>query len=144
VPGAIRRLNEAGFRTVIITNQSGIGRGMFDEATLARIHDKMVGQIEAGGGRIDAIYFCPHAPDEGCSCRKPEIGMGLRAVKDMGIDPGKSFMIGDKEKDMEFGRRLGCRGTLMVDYPERTFSDAVDELLRQCRSRTASAPRALR
>ena len=95
----------------------------------------MVSSIEAGGGRIDGIYFCPHAPGDNCSCRKPEIGMGLRAMAERGIDPARSYMIGDKEKDIEFGRRLGCRGTVMVGAG-KTFSQAVDEILKDCRSQS--------
>ena len=127
VPGAIRRLNEAGFLVIIITNQSGIGRGFFDEETLDAIHAKLRATVEAGGGRVDDIFFCPHTPDDHCSCRKPEIGMGLAAIAKHGIDPGRSFMIGDHEKDMEFGRRLGCRGIQVSE--SFTFADAVDEIL---------------
>lgn len=127
VPDAVRRLNEAGYLVIVITNQSGIGRGYFDEGTLERIHDKLRRTVEAGGGRIDDIFFCPHAPDDRCSCRKPEIGMGLAAVAKHGIDPSRSFMVGDHEKDMEFARRLGCRGIRVSE--SFTFADAVDEIL---------------
>lgn len=108
-PDAIRRLNEAGFLVILITNQSGIGRGYFDEETLFRIHDKMRRQIAVGGGRIDDIFYCPHTPEDKCSCRKPGIGMGIDAVMKHGIDVRRSFMIGDNDKDVEFGNRLGCR-----------------------------------
>ena len=128
VPGAVRRLNEAGYLVMIVTNQSGIGRGYFTEETLDAIHAKLRRSVEAGGGRIDDIFFCPHTPDDRCSCRKPEIGMGLAAVAKHGIDPSRSYMIGDHEKDMEFARRLGCRGIQVSDA--HTFADAVDEILR--------------
>ncbi len=108
-----------------------MGRGYFDEATLAAVHGKMVSSIEAGGGRIDDIFYCPHTPDDHCDCRKPEIGMGLKAVSKHGIDVRRSFMIGDHDKDMEFGRRLGC-GTIKVGSG-KTFSQAVDEILSSCR-----------
>ena len=127
VPDAVRRLNEAGYLVIVITNQSGIGRGYFDEGTLERIHDKLRRMVEAGGGRIDDIFFCLHTPDDHCSCRKPEIGMGLAAVAKHGIDPSRSFMVGDHEKDMEFARRLGCRGIRVSE--SFTFADAVDEIL---------------
>lgn len=130
VPGAIARLNAAGFKVVVVTNQSGLGRGYFDEETLAAIHDKLVRTVEAGGGRIDDVIFCPHTPEDRCGCRKPEIGMGLTAVTRHNIDPRRSFMVGDHDKDMEFGRRLGC-GTVRVG-PDRSFSQAVDEILRSC------------
>lgn len=128
-PEAIARLNDAGFLVVVVTNQSGIGRGYFDERTLKEIHDRMISDIGSKGGRIDAIYHCPHHPDDGCGCRKPEIGMGLKAISDLGIDPERSFMIGDSDADAEFGRRLGCR-TLRVT-PDHTFADSVDEILRE-------------
>lgn len=127
VPSAVRRLNDAGYLVIMVTNQSGIGRGYFTEETLGRIHDKVRATLAVAGGRIDDIFFCPHTPDDHCSCRKPEVGMGLAAIAKHGIDPSKSFMIGDNEKDMEFGRRLGCR--CMQVSESFTFSDAVDEIL---------------
>lgn len=129
VPDAVRRLNEAGYLVIVITNQSGIGRGFFDEATLEAIHDKLRRTIEVGGGRIDDIFYCPHTPDDHCACRKPEIGMGLAAIAKHGIDPSRSFMIGDSEKDMEFAHRLGCDGIKVSE--SFTFADAVDTILHQ-------------
>lgn len=127
VPAAVKRLNDAGYLVIVITNQSGIGRGYFDEDTLSRIHDKLRRTVEAEGGRIDDVFFCPHTPEDHCGCRKPEIGMGLEAVSRYGIDPRRSFMIGDHEKDMEFARRLGCTGIRVSD--SFTFADAVDRIL---------------
>lgn len=129
VPAAVKRLNDAGYLVIIITNQSGIGRGYFDEDTLSKIHSKLCRAVEAEGGHIDDIFFCPHTPEDHCSCRKPEIGMGLEAVSKHGIDPKRSFMIGDHEKDMEFARRLGSTGIQVSDT--FTFADAVDEILRR-------------
>ena len=130
VPVAIGRLNDAGFLVIVITNQSGLGRGYFDEATLSAVHEKMVRSIEAGGGRIDDIFYCPHTPEDHCDCRKPEIGMGLRAVAKHGIDVKRSFMIGDHDKDIEFGKRLGCRSIKVGS--QKSFSEAVDEVLESC------------
>lgn len=128
VPPAIKRLNDAGYKVIVVTNQSGIGRGYFTEETLSRIHDKMIRTVEAAGGRIDDVFYCPHTPDDHCSCRKPEVGMGLAAISKHSINPRISFMVGDHEKDMEFGRRLGFR---CIQVSESfTFSDAVDEILR--------------
>lgn len=128
VPPAIKRLNDAGYKVIVVTNQSGIGRGYFTEETLSRIHDKMIRTVEAAGGRIDDVFHCPHTPDDHCSCRKPEVGMGLAAISKHSINPRISFMVGDHEKDMEFGRRLGFR---CIQVSESfTFSDAVDEILR--------------
>jgi histidinol-phosphate phosphatase family protein len=127
VPEQIARLNKAGYLVIVITNQSGIGRGYFDEKTLSAIHDKMKSEAEKGGGRIDDVFFCPHHPEDGCNCRKPEIGMGIDAVRKYGINTAASFMIGDTESDAEFGRRLGCRCITVDD--NFTFADAVDEIL---------------
>lgn len=128
VPRAIARLNKAGFLVIVITNQSGIGRGFFDEDTLTKIHHKMVSQIEAEGGHVDDIFYCPHTPDDHCSCRKPGIGLGLKAIEKYDIDVSQSYMIGDADKDIEFGNKLGCKRSIKVDE-EFTFSDAVSLIL---------------
>ena len=128
VLAAIARLNVAGFLVIVITNQSGIGRGYFDVETLGRVHDKMLSQISAGGGHIDDIFFCPHTPDDHCGCRKPEIGMGLQAVEKYDIDVSQSYMIGDADKDIEFGEKLGCRRSIKVGK-DLSFSDAVEMIL---------------
>ena len=127
VPEAVKRLNDAGFLVIVITNQSGLGRGYFDESQLKAVHDKMCRDIEAGGGHIDDIFFCPHTPDDHCSCRKPEIGLGLQAIAKHGINPRASYMIGDHDKDVQFGERLGCK-TYKVDE-SFTFVDAVDDII---------------
>ena len=127
VPKSIRRLNDAGYLVIIVTNQSGIGRGRFDESVLGKVHEKMLYDISSEGGHVDDIFFCPHHPDDGCGCRKPEIGMGIAAVKKYHIDVRNSFMIGNSDSDMEFGERLGCN-TLRVSE-KFTFNDAVDWIL---------------
>lgn len=127
VPEQIRRLNDAGYLVIMITNQSGINRGYFTLETLEAIHAKMNSEIEAAGGHIDRIYFCPHRPDENCKCRKPNTQMGEEAVKDFDIDVANSFMIGDSDVDMGFGENLGC-STIRVSE-EFTFADAVDWIL---------------
>ncbi len=127
VPEQIKRLNDAGFLVLMITNQSGIGRGYFTEDTLKKIHEKMTSEIESAGGHLDAIYYCPHRPDENCQCRKPKTLMGERAVKDFDVDVSESYMIGDSDADMAFGKNLGCR-TLRVDSDFR-FGDAVGRIL---------------
>ncbi|MBE6517262.1 MAG: HAD-IIIA family hydrolase [Thermoplasmata archaeon] len=127
VPKSIKRLNDAGYLVIIVTNQSGIGRGRFDESVLEKVHEKMLYDISSEGGHVDDIFFCPHHPDDGCGCRKPEIGMGIAAVKKYHIDVRNSFMIGNSDSDMEFGERLGCN-TLRVSE-KFTFNDAVDWIL---------------
>lgn len=117
LPGAgegVRHLNESGFKVIVITNQSGIARGYFTEETLAKIHEKMSKDLEKAGARLDAIYYCPHHPEEGCECRKPKPTLLLQAASDLAIDLGQSYVIGDREMDMEMGRRGGCRASLLV------------------------------
>ena len=127
VPEAIKRLNDAGYLVIVVTNQSGIARGKFSEEVLNSIHRKMVDEVTAKGGRIDDIFVCPHHPDDGCGCRKPETGMGVAAVRKHHIDVKRSYMIGNGDCDMEFGRRLGCRCIRVGDGT--TFADAVDSIL---------------
>ncbi len=127
VPASIKRLNDAGYLVILVTNQSGIGRGYFDESTLESIHDKLRSVVESGGGRIDDIFYCPHKPEDNCACRKPEIGMGVSAVMKYGINPKASYMVGDNDKDVEFGNRLGCRSIKVSET--FTFEDAVDAIL---------------
>lgn len=127
-PGAaegLRLLREKGFLIVVVTNQSGIGRGFFDEPTLHRIHDKMRADLARGGAGIDALYFCPHAPERKCACRKPGTEMFERAMREHGIDPKRSFVIGDMRMDVEAGRKIGARTALVPepDKRERTLKE---------------------
>ncbi len=119
VPEAIRLLNQEGYKVVVVTNQSGIARGYFSEATLSLIHRKMITTLEQGGARIDAVYFCPHHPDEGCDCRKPSPALIIRAAADIGIALDRSYMIGDDPKDVKAGRTAGCRTVLLTADPPR-------------------------
>jgi histidinol-phosphate phosphatase family protein len=110
-PEALRQLKERGYKIIIVTNQSGIGRGYFDEATYKKVEDEVKRQI--GSDLIDATYFCPHRPEQRCGCRKPEAGMVHQAAREHGIDLKRSYFIGDKNSDMECGRRAGTR-TILV------------------------------
>ncbi len=127
VPAAIRKLNDAGYLVILITNQSGISRGYFNEETLSQIHEKMIADIEVEGGHLDDIFFCPHHPDDNCGCRKPDVGMGIAAVKKYHIDLKSSYMIGNSDADVKFGETLGCK-TIKVSE-ELSFCDAVDRIL---------------
>ncbi len=127
VPDAVRRLNEAGYLVLMVTNQSGIGRGYFTVRELEAVNAELLRQISLGGGRIDDIFFCPHTPDDNCVCRKPNIGMGLQAINKYNLDPVECWMIGDKDKDIQFGERLGFRSRRVS--PEKKFSEVVDEIL---------------
>ncbi len=114
VEEGIGLLNKDGFKVVIITNQSGIARGYFTAETLAEIHEKMCVDLAQAKAHVDAIYYCPHHPDEGCNCRKPNPTLMFRAAADLAIDISRSYMIGDREMDLETGRRAGCRASLLV------------------------------
>jgi D-glycero-D-manno-heptose 1,7-bisphosphate phosphatase len=111
VPEALRRLKAAGFLTFIVTNQSGIGRGLITEAQYRAVQEELLRQL--GAGAIDASYFCPDAPEAPSQRRKPEPGMVLEAAAEYGIDLSQSFFIGDKSDDIECGRRAGTR-TILV------------------------------
>jgi D-glycero-D-manno-heptose 1,7-bisphosphate phosphatase len=111
---AIRRLNENDFLTVLITNQSGIARGFFDEKTLSEIHEKLIADLAEHGAKLDAINFCPHNADNNCLCRKPKIGMIEQAVQDFSIDLETSWMIGDKMIDMETGFNAKTKTALVL------------------------------
>ncbi len=116
---AIRSLNENGFKVIVITNQSGIGRGYFDVPALERIHARLRKDLAAGGAHVDGIYYCPHHPDDNCLCRKPKPAMALQAARDFNIDLACSFMIGDMELDIAMGAAIGCR-TILVGKGETT------------------------
>lgn len=124
LPGAgtaIRLLNERGLKVIIITNQSGIARGYFTEEVLERIHHKMRRDLERFGAHIDAIYYCPHHPDDGCQCRKPKPGLIHQAARDHGVELSKSFFIGDKPLDIEAGHSAGCKVVLISDGVESSY-----------------------
>jgi D-glycero-D-manno-heptose 1,7-bisphosphate phosphatase len=112
-PGAIeglRLLRDAGFALVLITNQSGIARGYFDAVMLKQIHDRLESMLLAEGLRLEAIYFCPHGPDDGCDCRKPAPGMVTTAMRDLGFCPEEVVVVGDSDADMGAAAAAGVRG----------------------------------
>lgn len=117
---AIRLLKGAGYLVVVVTNQSGIGRGFYNEEDLARLHDHMGRELQRQGVSVDACYYCPHHPQHGvghyamdCSCRKPLPGMLLQAAFELEIDLAASWMIGDKKADIDAGLAAGCRTVLV-------------------------------
>ncbi|HSR53822.1 MAG TPA: D-glycero-beta-D-manno-heptose 1,7-bisphosphate 7-phosphatase [Acidobacteriota bacterium] len=117
---AISALREAGFKIVIVTNQSGLARGLFTEKTLNDIHDTLRAAFQHQGAPLDGIYYCPHHPQaqvarfrRHCNCRKPEPGLLRRAAEQLEIDLGRSYMIGDKVADVIAGHRAGCRSVLV-------------------------------
>jgi D-glycero-D-manno-heptose 1,7-bisphosphate phosphatase len=109
----LRVLKQMGFGLVVITNQSGVGRGYFSAADLERIHDRFREILAAEGVLLDGIYCCPHTPEAGCECRKPKPGLAHAAARDLGFDPTSAIVIGDKACDINLGRNIGAM-TLLV------------------------------
>jgi D-glycero-D-manno-heptose 1,7-bisphosphate phosphatase len=148
IPGsleAIALLNQAGYRVLVATNQSGVGRGLFDMATLNAIHDKMHRALSLVGGRVDGIFYCPHANDAGCACRKPRPGLLDEIAKRFGVSLDGVPFIGDSLRDLQAGAAVGAQPVLVLtgkgkktrkdgDLPEGTvvhadLAEAVRSLL---------------
>lgn len=117
---AVSLLNKAGFTTVVITNQAGIAKGFLKEELLPAIHQQLARLLAQEGARIDGFYYCPHVPGGfvkeyaiQCRCRKPNPGMILEAARELGLDPERSYVIGDKLCDVELARNVGARGILV-------------------------------
>ena len=143
----LKMLKNLGFILIIVTNQSGIKRGYFDEDTLQRIHHKILHLLKEKGIEIDAIYYCPCLPDEGCECRKPNPGMIVQATEEFNIDLKKSYIIGDSWMDIGAGKSVGCTSILLFgrekdlsklkkmniapDYIAKDFMDAVNYIIKQ-------------
>jgi len=118
---AVRLINQSGRMAVVLTNQSGIARNYFTEATLLKIHERMEGLLGMQGARIDAIYYCAHHPDYGsppyrldCDCRKPRPGLVERAARDLNLDLSRCYVIGDRYRDIEAGHAAGARGVMVL------------------------------
>ncbi len=110
---AIALLNQAGYKVVVISNQSGVARGLFDLATLKRINDEMCRQAAEAGGKIEAIYFCPHGPENHCRCRKPKTGLLEQFAQDYGAELRNLPFIGDSLRDLQAARAAGARPILV-------------------------------
>lgn len=129
MPGAgdaLAALSRAGLKLVLVTNQSGVGRGYFSVDAVHRQHDRLTELLKPFGIAFDAIEICPHAPRDQCQCRKPAPGMLLRAARRLGVDLARSFMIGDKTSDMEVARRAGCRAAVGLGQARNADYRAVD------------------
>ena len=111
---ALARMSQAGYRVVVATNQAGVARGLFDLATLGAIHTKMHQAVIQAGGRIEAIFFCPHSPDAGCDCRKPKPGMLIEILKRFKVAPRDVFVVGDSLRDLTAAEAAGCVPVLVL------------------------------
>lgn len=117
----VAMLNRAGVAVVVVTNQSGVARGLFGEDAVRAVNARLLELLAGQGARVDAVYYCPHHPEAGrepyrkaCGCRKPEPGMALRAAADLGLDLSACYTVGDKAGDVELARRAGCRAGVLV------------------------------
>jgi D-glycero-D-manno-heptose 1,7-bisphosphate phosphatase len=152
VAAAIRRLNEAGLPVVVVTNQSGVGRGYFPESLVRSVNEMMKKELAADGALIDAVYYCPHTSPDLCDCRKPKPGMLERAANEHLLDLAGSFVVGDRYGDVELARNVRARSILVrtgygegelawhsADWPAQPdfvaedLSKAADWILRQPR-----------
>jgi histidinol-phosphate phosphatase family protein len=113
VAEALQILRQRGFFLVVVSNQSGIGRGLITPHEARGVHEKMVDLLRAHGIELDAAYYCPHTPEDACSCRKPRPGLLLQAIRDRQIDPVRSYCIGDRLRDMQAGAAVGCHTILL-------------------------------
>ena len=118
---AIKLLNDAGWLAVLVTNQAGVARGYFAEEMVGAVHDVLARELEGGGARLDAVYYCPHHPTVGappyrldCDCRKPRPGLIRRAADDLRIDTAASWMVGDRYGDVELARNAGLRAAFVL------------------------------
>ena len=117
IPGsveAIKDLRVLGYKIIVVSNQSGIGRGILTEKMVKEVNDSFIRQLKDRGAPIDALYYCPHHPDDGCVCRKPETGMIRRAVAEHKLDLKEAVVIGDKLSDIELGRKIGAKSILVL------------------------------
>jgi D-glycero-D-manno-heptose 1,7-bisphosphate phosphatase len=121
---ALAALHRAGWRVAVVTNQSGVGRGLYDEATLGEIHRHMRERVRAAGGELAGVYYCPHLPDDGCECRKPKPGLFRALERELGVSVVDAPYIGDRMSDVEAAEAVGARPILV-----RTGTGAATERL---------------
>lgn len=143
LPGALnalRRLAQLGFSIVVISNQSGIGRGLVSNPEAEQVHQRFIDLLANSGVQLSGAYYCPHAPTDGCDCRKPAPGLIMRAANDLNLNPEQSFLVGDKSSDVEAGERARCKTILLNSdsmaqtwnprptWLVKTWSEAVDRI----------------
>lgn len=141
---AIRTLNRLGVKVVLVSNQSGVGRGFFPPEAVEEVNAELRRLLGRLGANLDAIYWCSHVPEDGCDCRKPEPGQVRRAERELGIDPRRSYVVGDRTSDLELARQVGAKSVLVLtgygkkvyeggaraDYVARGLGDAVQWIVK--------------
>lgn len=138
---AIQRLNRRGIPAVVVTNQSGVARGMFPESAVIETHNLLEKRLAAQGSKLDGIYYCPHHPSVGgaqgkCRCRKPSTGLVRQAARDLDLDAARSFMVGDSPADIQLGKRMGGKSILVLtgygrgeyEYNRSTWKEQPDHV----------------
>ena len=124
----LARMNALGLGLAVVTNQSGVIRGLFDRDRLEEIHQRLKNLLATGGVTLDGLFACPHHPDDGCPCRKPKPGLVLQAAAELDFSPAEAFVIGDKECDLELGHRVGAFTILVTTGYGRTLVDSRTDL----------------
>lgn len=152
VAGALRRIKEAGYAVIVVSNQSGVARGYFPESLLEEVTERMMQQLSQSGAKIDAVYYCPHSSEENCDCRKPKTGLLEQAAREHAIDLRRSFVVGDRYTDIALARNAHARSVLVrtgygegelawhaaqwqvpPDFVAENLAQATDWILRQPR-----------
>lgn len=129
---AVARLHQANYHVVVATNQSGIGRGMIDMAAVNAVHARMHQAVQEQGGRIDAVFFCPHVPEDDCDCRKPKPGLLLEIGRRYGVDLSAVPVVGDTLRDLQAGEAAGCEPHLVLSGRAKGLeAEALQQLLAQ-------------
>lgn len=127
---ALRRLREAGWLVIVATNQSAVGRGLMTETDLQEIHDRMLAAVEEHGGHIEQVFYCPHHPDDWCSCRKPQTGLLQQAARAYALDLSDSYVVGDSWRDMAVGQRVGATTILVEGVDAERAQEQLERLER--------------
>ena len=145
---ALRRLKEAGYKVIVVSNQAGVGKGVYSMKMLREVTERIQQAVREKGGRLHAIYYCPHRPEDRCSCRKPKVGLFRKAKRRFGIRFKEAFFVGDSRVDVEAGKAIGCRTILVLsgrnkrrprweikpDAIRRNLWEAVDWIFKQKRA----------
>ena len=127
VADSIKKLQDNGFLVVVISNQSAINRGLTNHENVKQIHSTIQEYLKKNGTQIDAFYYCPHRPDEDCDCRKPKPGLFKKAIAELKIDPNSSWLVGDRDSDIQAGQSVGCK-TIKIAENSR-LNEAIQRIL---------------
>jgi len=125
---ALKKIQKAGYKLIVITNQSGVGRGYYSLVEMEKFNSLLISELEKEGIKIEKIYYCPHLPDDNCQCRKPKVLLGNNAIKDFNIDVLQSYGVGDKDSDTQFVKNLGIK-TIVLDCGQYELKEKADYIV---------------